>query len=449
MNRVIFILLVSVFLTACIQTPKEKKPCPPGCGEKGAKPCPKNCEPSIASTEKTLAKPGNIQFYMETSGSMAGYLNGGTNFKNVVTDLVATLKGMDKNGLFSIYTVSDKITPYPGDEDKFIKDLALVPMANQKSSEMHKIFKMLSDKVSGNDVVIFTSDCILSFPPADIKKNPRVNIDNAESTLKSFIKTTFEDYRQKGIVVRLYGFTSNFNGTYYDYKNAKTSLNGQQRPYYVWVMGKKESVLAVTNRLGTQPSFTPAKSLDFGFTSNIINDYMIIPSLTANRNYNSTAPYKDISKLNIQKGKDAGEEVWIGVNLADLGKRYDNPESLKADIQFSGNGKVTVAIGEAQAKAQLLGKIKNTRERDKFTNYTHAFRVKIKDMIGSKEVLKFTLPYKADTWYEEWTTMDDSNIKMEAFPQTFAFKHLVNGVKEAYQLNANPNVLEISIPISK
>ncbi len=442
-------IFVILFFSACIQTPKEKKPCPPGCGEKGAKPCPKNCEPSTKEVSKVSEKPGNIQFYLETSGSMAGYLSGGTTFKNVITDIIATLKGLDKSGGLKINTISDKALPYPGDADNFIKDLALVPMANQKSSEMHKIFKQLSDKVVGNDVVIFTSDCILSFPPADIKKSPRVNIDNAESTLKSFIKTTFEDYRQKGIVIRVYGFTSNFNGTYYDYKNSKIPLNGQQRPYYVWVMGKKEAVNSVTDRLAAQPSFTPAKSLDFGFTNQVSSTYMVIPSLSAGRHFNSLSPYKDVIKLDIQKGKDAGEEIWIGINLADFGKRYENAENVKADLQVSAGDKVTFTVESVQSKAQLLAKIKNTKEREVFSDYTHAVKVKVKNLIGSSGALQLSLPYKADDWYEAWSTMDDSNIKNAATPQTFAFKHLVNGIKEAYQLNANPNVMEIAVPISK
>lgn len=442
-------ILVVLFFSGCIQTPKEKKPCPPGCGEKGAKPCPKNCEPVANAVTKQAVKPGNIQFFLETSGSMAGYLNGGTGFKNVITDIIATLKGLEKTGDLKINTISDKALPYPGDADKFIKDLALVPVANQKSSEMHKIFKMLSEKVTGNDVVIFTSDCILSFPPADIKKNPRVNIDNAESTLKSFIKTTFEDYRSKGIVIRVYGFTSNFNGTYYDYKNAKIPLNGQQRPYYVWVMGKKEAVQTVTDRLSAQPAFTPAKNLDFGFTNQVSSSYMIIPSLSAGRHFNALSPYKEVIKLDIQKGKDAGEEIWIGINLADFGKRYDIAENVKVDLQIAANDKVTFSVESVQLKSQILAKIKNTKEREAFSDYTHAVKLKVKNLIGSSGELKLSLPYKADNWYETWSTMDDSNIKTTTEPQTFAFKHLVNGIKEAYQLNANPNVMEITIPIKK
>lgn len=449
MKQLSYLLFSFLFLFACHTAPKEKKPCPTGCGEKGTKPCPKDCikEQTTTATNTNL---DNIQFYMETSGSMNGYLKGGTEFKTLITDMIATLKGMNKSGGFNIHTISDKIQPYPGDADKFIKDIALIPIANQKSSEMHKIFKMLSESLQDKDVILFTSDCILSFPDTDIKKNPKVNIESAPSTLKSFIKSTFQDYQQKGIVVNVYGFTSAFNGTYYDYQNKKTPLSNVQRPYYMWVIGKKDLVQKVCERLESQPSFQPAKHLSFGTTAEPVSDYMLIPSLAVGRHYNCLSPYKEVVELEIEKGsKSKGEEIWLGVNLAGLGGYVSDPSFLKSNLKVMGNDKVTVEIAEVKKKEEVFANVKNTKERELFANYSHAVKLKITNLIGNKGEITLQLPYKADTWYEQWSTMDDSNIKTETEPKTFAFLYLVNGIKEAYQLNSKPNVVDIKVGVSK
>lgn len=449
MKQISYLIFPLLFLFACHTAPKEKIACPEGCGEKGAKPCPKNCI-KAQTTETSTAKLDNIQFYIETSGSMNGYLKGGTEFKTLVTDMIATLKGMEKSGDLTINTISEKIAPYPGDADKFIKDIALVQIANQKSSEMHKIFKMLSERLQDKDVILFTSDCILSFPDADIKRNPKVNIESAPSTLKSFIKSTFQDYQQKGIVVNVYGFSSAFNGTYYDYQNKKTTLTNVQRPFYMWVIGKKDLVQKVCERLEAQPAFQPAKRMSFGTTAEPVKDYMLVPSLAVGRHYNCLSPYKEVVELELEKGAKAkGEEVWLAVNLAGLGSYVLDPAFLKSNLKVNGNDKVTVEIADVKKKEEVFGNVKNTKERELFANYSHAIKLKITNLIGNKGDITLQLPYKADNWYEQWSTMDDSNIKMETEPKTFAFVHLVNGIKEAYQLNSNPYLMEIKIGVSK
>ncbi len=445
--RYIFLLFIAVFAFACTKTSSEKKPCPPDCGKEGAKPCPKGCI-EAAKPATPVAKLRDVNFYIETSASMGGYLNGGTQFKNVITDLIATTQGMKKDGKLGIFTISEKITAYPGSSEQFIKDIATVPLANQKSSEMHKIFKLLADNLQNTDVSIFTSDCILSFPPADVKKNPRINVDNAESTLKSYIKTTFQGYQQKGIVINVFAFTSPFNGKYYDFKNTPTSLTGKTRPYYIWVMGKKELVGQVCAQLKAQPGFKPEKELNFGFASSPVSEYMIVPSLAAGHHYKAFSPYKTVAELELAKGKK--ESVYIALNVSALGSYVADPAYLKANLQLKNDNKVMAEIVEVKTKEAIFPNVKNAKERELMGNdFTHVVKINISEIVGEKGEICLHLPYKADTWYEDWTTMDDSKVAGETKPQTFAFKHLVNGVKEAYQSNSSPYILEVKLAVSK
>jgi hypothetical protein len=444
-------LILSLMLTFCLyscdNSGDKKRPCPVGCGTEGHKPCPKNCEPKEAVVEEV--KVNNINFYLENSGSMGGYLNGATEFKNVITNLVAVTNGMAKSGKLNISTISEKREPYAGDHNKFIKDIATVPMANKKSSEMHKIFDLLVKDIPNKDVVIFTSDCILSFPDVDIKKNPRVNIDNAESTLKAYIKSTFQGFQQRGLVASMYAFNSAFNGTYYDYKNTKVPLTGKQRPFYIWVMGKKEYVAKVNEMLRKESSFKPVKEIHFGFLTQAISDYAVIPSLASQKEYRVQPPYKEVSEVSITKTKP--QDIFVALNLDGVDTYATAPEYLKANLAIPAGSKVTAEVMEVKNAMDMLNNIKNVKERDMVANkYTHIVRLKVTGLVGTKAELNLQLPYKADNWFELWSTMDDSNIKTEASPKTFAFIHLVNGIKEAYQMNSNQaNVLDLKVNFSK
>ena len=220
--------------------------------------------PAATPTAPTL---GKIHFFLETSASMKGYLTGQTEFKNTVADLVTKANQI---GPLAIYTISEgKPQPVNGDIDAFVAQLATTPLATGKSSQLHQLFKQVGEKTAGNDVAIFVSDCILSFPDADIRRDPEVNRNNASSTLKSSINRQFASFKKQGIGATIYAYTSAFNGTYYTYQNQKKRLpekNGptEQRPFYVWVIGKQSLLTNVNRQLNELLSEKPAKRSDFG-----------------------------------------------------------------------------------------------------------------------------------------------------------------------------------------
>ncbi|MFN0081405.1 MAG: hypothetical protein ACKVOM_02720 [Ferruginibacter sp.] len=394
-------------------------------------------------------KISNLHFFLENSGSMAGYLNGGTEFKNIITNLATVLNGTQKTGGLKIYTISEKLEPYPGDHTKFIKDIATVPMANKKSSEMHKIFEQLAKSTGANDVTIFASDCILSFPDVDIKKNPRVNIENAPSTLRSYMKDVFQKFQKQGLVASMYAFQSQFNGTYFDYKNTKIPLTGKNRPFYIWVLGKKDYVQKVNDLLHKENSFQPMKEIHFGMSNEAIKNYAVVPSLAMGKQYKVLTPYKEVSEFEVTKTKP--QDVFIALNLNGLDGYMQDAKYLQSNLSFPAGGKVTASVVAVKPILDWVGNIKNVKERDLVqSQFTHIVQLKVAQMVGTKADLEMLLPYKSDNWYEGWSVMDDSNIKTETAPKTFAFVHLVGGIKEAYQMNNTmENILSVKIPFSK
>jgi hypothetical protein len=134
-----------------------------------------SCKPK-PHKEVTLPEKqvGKVNFFMETSASMAGYFNGPTEFVKDIPNLLVDIEGRELGGKgpLKIYYVADSLTLYPKTTKDFIRDISTTRVANEKSSEMHKILEMIASKTDSNDISIFVSDCILSYPDNVIKSNP-------------------------------------------------------------------------------------------------------------------------------------------------------------------------------------------------------------------------------------------------------------------------------------
>jgi hypothetical protein len=111
--------------------------------------------------------------------------------------------------------VTENEIKYEGDAGSLSREIAITQIAKQKSSELHKILSKIAKVNAIDDVSIFVSDCILSFPDSDIAKNREINKQEAPNALKNNIYTTFSELKNKGLATSVYAFNSKFYGTYY------------------------------------------------------------------------------------------------------------------------------------------------------------------------------------------------------------------------------------------
>lgn len=84
---------------------------------------------------------------------------------------------------------------------------------------------------------------------------------------------------------------------------------------------------------------------------------------------------------------------------------------------------------------------------DALAKSSHIFIVEVSDLYKSNTEIKISLPLQYDTSYHNISIMDDRDIK-DISGKTFAFEHLVDGVRAAYQ-NPNQDFITIAIPIKK
>ena len=391
---------------------------------------------------KTPAAPtlGSISFVLETSASMGGYLTGQTEFKDVIADLVTkanTIKPID------LYTISTgKPQPMAGGVNQFVGQMATTKLATGKSSELHRIFQEVGQLASGNNVVIFVSDCILSFPDADIKQDPEVNRINASSTLKSNIYTQFQAFSKQGIGATVYAYTSAFNGTYYTYQNQKQKLTGEKRPFYIWVLGNQSLVADVNRQLTDLLSEKPAERIDFG-TAKSLTSYDLLFSL--NKKGDWRVSNNNVTEIKTGRNTPPAEFA-IGINATDLPTYAQTDAYIRQNLNVSANNG-TVKLVSAQSKDAVKTDRLNANEQKMLNKDTQVLTFRVEKLFDEETAVHLTLPVKYDTWYTNWSTMDDRTAEGRK-GKTFAFNYLLTGVKEAYQMGSN-TFMDLTIKLTK
>jgi hypothetical protein len=370
-----------------------------------------------------------VHFYLETSASMGGYYKGNA-FRDVVSDLVTKI---DKNiHPVDIFYTAERTEKFNGSPQQFSSEIARVSISPQKSSQLHKIIEDIAAKNESGHISLLVSDCILSFPDADIRRDREINRNNASSTLKSNIFATFADLRKRGIGASIYAFKSPFNGTYYDYQNNKTQLNGTQRPFYVWVIGEMALLQKFNAQLRDISSFRPEKELHFGGSESAVATYDIIPQVERQGSWMKTQG--GIKDVKLKKGD--GMQAALGVDLSALPAYAQEVDYLQENLQVQTTG-CTATITVKKKSSVDRSKLKSQPQIEDFEKATHIFLLKVSDMPLAEATVTYRLPLRYDTWYTAWSCMDDKNLAASCAERTFGFEHLVNGVREAYEAKNN------------
>ncbi len=382
---------------------------------------------------------GNIHIYIETSASMGGYFQNDAEFKTIISDLTTKIDNTIKP--IDIWFTADSTTKYSSTVGQFSSDIATTKIANQKSSQLHKIIANITSKAGPNDITIFVSDCILSFPDEEIKKNREINRTEAPNALKNNIYETFSNLKKKDLATTIYAFRSKFYGTYYDYKNGKHSISGDRRPFYIWVIGNKELLPKFNEQLDEISTFNPEKILNFGLTGKLISSYEIISQIERVGSW-----MKDENGLKDIEIEGTTVQFCAALNLKDLPMYVTKKEYLQTNLKVIENGcKVKTEVKEKNDVD--ISKLRSRPQIEAFDPVTHVVVYKITEMNLSNASIHTYLPLVYDTWYFDWSIMDDTKIStIEG--KTFAFEYLIQGVTEAYS-NRDANYIDFSINLKK
>jgi hypothetical protein len=423
LNSISTLLLLGMLLSSC----------------NGCKTKPKTPDP------KPVAKQiHNINFFLETSASMEGYLRGNSDMAKVIPNFLVDIEGRIKfkNKPIHINYISDSTTQYTKSTRDFIHDISTTKVAMGKSSQMHKVFEAVTNATDSNDVSILVSDCILSYADVDIKKNKEINAEKADGELKAFVKEAFLKMKARNVCATVYGFSSKFFGTYYTYQNTKIPLNGAERPYYIWVIGHKELVQQFNKQLAEITAFTPELSVSFGMFDKPIDTY----SLLFKTGHEGSWAFDNNHLKDVEITKKKPVKFSIAVDFSALPPYATDLAYLKANLKLASSDLEARIIDIKKAGDIDISKAA-PKEKGPLQDASHVISIEISDLYQSKGTITLQLPLKYDLGYKNWSVMDDKNVTAIG-KKTFAFEHLVDGVKEAYQ-NNNENYINILINIKK
>ena len=400
-----------------------------------------NSADSLSQNQLTEIKNKlNINFFIENSGSMFGYVNGRTKFKDVLNNFLVDLKYYYGEDNISIYFINSQVhrTPLSNDVINFAGQLSPSSMrvGNVSNSNINYIYKTIIDSLKDDNLNFLVSDNIYS-----IKGTNTLNLLGEQQALT---KDAFLSLKNKNVATDFYQYESEFNGVYYDLDNTPISLNCY-RPFYVTVIGEEKNLDDYLNNFNEKfESYNGFKNrfyisnleknnLDYTLLQNSFNNVQIKPQKKG---------AKVIHNASIKKGRNKSDSIQFAVaanfsTFKGLSQNLINKDNYKLTDSFFIEDIGTIENDKVKFKDKTLSLNPSDINRISDSGYTHVFIIKT----PLKVVKDFSISLERiyPKWVVSSSTVDDKNIASNKAEQskTFGLEYMVKGMAEAYQMKSN------------
>ena len=198
----------------------------------------RNPTPTKTPVPEKVPKISKVTFYLENSESMFGYVNGTTNYIDVITELAEKPEFASENTLREFNFINGgeniKITPIGNTPSSLRNNLNLegFDVGDKTKSNLNGMFQIALEKAVGDSISVLISDGLY-----DVGRLPdpvsAIRIAGRETRTKFIQRLDLGNVQT--ILIKL---NSNFNGNYfYTSRSGLVRLN-QQRPFYIWIFGE-------------------------------------------------------------------------------------------------------------------------------------------------------------------------------------------------------------------
>ncbi|WP_316838604.1 hypothetical protein [Pedobacter gandavensis] len=364
-------------------------------------------------TEKKNGKAYTVNFFMETSGSMNGFMSKkGTEFQKDIWALINLLDGNYPSGL-SLFQVEAKGEPIKSSTMSDFRDKLNVGDFNiAQSTDIPEILDSILLKTNDNQVSIFVSDLI--FAPSS----------GTNASLLQISSDIYKRFSNKKYASVIYQFKSKFY-------NSKSKIVSESSPYYVWMIGPEEGLKTVAAQLRSAlPS--DYNEVTFGVSSDQPK-YTILPHV--DEAVNAIPVLCQNNQLYYCYGAFDDSEgskiiLNIALNLDDLSKNDREPASLMANFSNIGT--------DAKIKLESitpLPVLKNTEDQKlaKRISATHFLKMEVDQIYNEVATLEMNFKAKRQDW------ISDSNLDVDDYQRnkTLGLSKMIAGLEKAYGSPSN------------
>jgi len=419
-----FVLLTFLLLcTGCKRTP----PLPPP-PEETPIPLPKS-----AST---------INVYIENSGSMDGYVdqNTTTEFKLAIRDLFVMLKHYYGEEIIKVHFINSEIKETDTQRDlvKFATEIhtpfyKMRDQIGRDNSNMNNVFKMILNKSDKETISILFSDCIYSIKGKDAEG---LLSDQKSLTKDAFLSRWKQDSLK--LATTIVKMKSKFKGKYFDKDNAPTILTGQERPYYICVIGNNDVMFDFNNKIplekGKIEGFDNKYIISSGEADDIYYSVLLstdnVGRFKASRRASTKEYVHGIEDVNMKaRGRDSN-----GCNKLTFAVAVDLKNIAAEDDYLMNPDNYTLSDNNFRIKEVKTVERNNINASDWIriceANPTHLIVLEATGTATSN--VKISLKKQMPQWIEQTHIVDDKRIK-DNLDKTFGIKYLIEGIAEAYQ----------------
>ena len=435
MKRYLFYWLV-LFFVSC------------GKGQKN-QPLPRNND---TSSTRILGEKYNYNIYIDNSLSMGGYVNGNTEFKDVLVRLSSDIVNNNLKKNLSLSFINDTICPQTSPTSTsaeiafYIGSLSpgVLSSTNCKyvSSYIPNILEKLM-RTNPQDVNILISDCVFSSE----KGSSSIYLTSSREIVRTLFKNQIDS---NGISTILFKFKSNFSGNYFSESNKQGTktipISNSTRPYYILINGPSNAINNFLSNINI--SETPEY---VGFQNSF---YLLTP--------NSNKPNSKILR-NIKKNEGSYEIQGSATDLIVYKAEPFLDESTRASKLVL---KVASNLSFIKADESYLNNPSNYEITKNFhidniqkvtdtsnivtKGFDHIFTIST-SKLDQSQTIQLKLKSKIPEWVINSSTLIDNNpIDNVQKDQTFGFNYLVEGISTAYNdVYEGKEQLSITLQISK
>lgn len=394
-----------------------------------------------ASAGKTPQKSAQVQFYIENSGSMHGFVRGGTQFKDVLEHLMVMAR--DEYGHVGVKFVNSAVvgTGLPEDVSEFCLKLNpnTIRVGKTTSSDINDIFAQVLRRTDRNTISLLFSDCIYSVHG----KNATAFLNHEKNlTQKAFMDAMKRHGDDLSLV--MLRCKSRFTGYYYD-MNDEGHLYDGMRPYFVVIVGPTTLVRDFCNRI----------PLDGENINGLANKYMVSPRNVALDNTNACILTSDFTNarriiplrksLGIER-MDVGnsnEPLYFSVAV-DANRLFTDESYLKntANYTTAPAGLKVVRIDKVAPEGTAYGDCVSAGLENPYYITLQTPNETVEGQI------KVNLKYKLPDWVEEASISDDT--RKVPSDKTFGIGYMMRGINDAF-LSKNPekSIFKLDFVVNK